>query len=180
MDNVNGGYKHHTVPTNERIVTLNGLSSLRRKEHQDESNALHALTKMYLLRQSLPNIDANDFLSRYFILDEQGLSIKSKSEGFGSSRRYQYLTDKENAVVHNLAVLEHFRWNASHELLGYIRATEGLHSCDERTMQHNCLRNWQELDAESRATAKAEGWDADYISYDFSVVDTTIKMNMKS
>ena len=179
VDNVNGGYKHHTVPTKERIVTLNDLSSLRRKEHQDESNALHALTKMYLLHQSLPDINVNNFLSRYFILDEQGMPVKSKSEGFGSSKQYQGLTDKENAVIHNLAVLEHLRWNASHELLGYIRATEGLHSCDERTMQHNCLRNWQELDAESRATAKTEGWDADYISYDFSVVDTTIKMNLK-
>ncbi len=179
-DKVNGGHKHHTVPIKERAVKLDDLSSLRRKEHQDESNALHGLTKMHLLRQSLPNLNVNDFLLRYFALDEQRLPVKAKSEGFGSSRHYTELSDKENTVIHNLAVLEHLRWNASHELLGYVRATGGTHSCDERTMQHNCLRDWQELDDESRATSKAEGWDADYISYDFGVVDTTILLNLKT
>lgn len=178
-DKVNGGHKHHTVPIKERVVKLDYLRALRRKEHQDESNALHALTKMHLLRQSLPNLDMDDFMLRYFVLNEQGVPIKPKSKGFGSAKHYTELSDKENAVIHNLAVLEHLRWNASHELLGYIRTPENLHKCDERTMQHNCLRDWQELDDESRATAKAEGWDADYISYDFSVVDTTIKMNLK-
>lgn len=167
------------VKKEERTINLDELSSLRRQEHQDESNALHALTKMYLLRQSLPNLNVSDFLLRYFALDEQRQLVKAKSEGFGSSRHYTELSDKENTVIHNLAVLEHLRWNASHELLGYVRVTEGTHSCDERTMQHNCLRDWQELDEESRATSKAEGWDADYISYDFTVVDTTIKMNLK-
>ena len=178
-DNVNGGYKHQTVSIKNRVVNLNDLSSLRRKEHQDESNALHALTKMYLLHKSLPDIKAEDFLQRYFDFDEQSVPEKSKSEGFGSSRRYTELNDNENAVVHNLAVLEHLRWNASHELLGYVRAKVGVHCCDERTMQHNCLRNWEELDAESKATKVADSWDADYISFDFSVVDTTIKMNLK-
>ena len=84
------------------------------------------------------------------------------------------LDREENMAVLNLARLEHLRWNASHEMLGYRKGNKDLHSCDERTREHNCLRPWNELDCESLAVRQAEGWPADYKSYDFGVVDISI------
>ena len=90
---------------------------------------------------------------------------------------YSLLHKKENQVILNLARLEHMRWNASHEMLGYVTAHDGLNSCEERTREHNCLRFWQELDEEGRTVTKLEGWQADYKRFDFSVVDNSILLN---
>lgn len=151
-------------------INLDELASLRRTEYQDMANALHAATKIHLLRKVMPaDFDWDAFFERYF--DGNG---KPKRTGTGSEIRYEALTDDENKTVHALAMLEHLRWNASHELLGYVCQTEdGPHKCDERTMRHNCLRNWQELNAESAATGR------DYKSSDFIVVDTTISIYYK-
>lgn len=164
------------VPVYLRKISLTDLKSLRRKEYQDMANAIHAKTKLHLLKQVMPMyFDWGDFIHRYF--DCNG---KPKSSGFGSNIKYEELNEHENKIIRSLAMLEHLRWNASHELLGYVRAADGRHECDERTMEHNCLRDWQELDEESVKTAAQNGWDADYISFDFAVVNTTISMNKES
>lgn len=152
--------------------TLDNMRSLRRKELQDLGNALHADTKIHLLKQAMGNdFDWRGFLNRYF--DEDNMP---KCEGSYDKIRYPLLTKKENCAILNLARLEHMRWNASHEMLGYVKALPGLHSCDERTRQHNCLRPWHELDDESRATLNSE-WPCDYKLFDFCVVDNSILLN---
>lgn len=159
------------VPVADRKISLNNLRSLRRKESQDLANALHADTKLYLLRRAMPaDTDWNDFLQRYFGPD----GCCPQCTGGFDKIVYSGLTDFENRVLLNLARTEHLRWNASHEMLGYAPAPDGQHGCDERTRQHNCLRPWEELDAESRAVAQAEHWAADYKAFDFGVVDTTL------
>lgn len=161
------------VPVGERVISLNDIRSLRRKESQDLSNALHVDTKMYLLLHSMPfGYNWEDFYERYFNKEN-----KPQCEGSYDQIKYPYLTTQENQMILNLARLEHLRWNASHELLGYTKATGNLHGCDERPRQHNCLRPWQELDAEGQTVTRKEGWNCDYKSYDFGVVDITLLLN---
>ena len=137
------------------------------------ANALHMGTKIYLLQNSLPeNFNWQDFLRRYYNENNQ-----PQREGGYDHIWYPFLSDQENKAVLNLARLEHLRWIASHEMLGYTKAGNNVHSCDERTRQHNCLRPWQELDDESMAVTKAEGWECDYKSYDYSVVDISILLS---
>ena len=153
--------------------SLDDIRSLRRKELQDLCNALHADTKVYLLKNSMADdFDWSDFVNRYF--NKENIAQR---EGGYDKIRYTYLTSSENKVVLNLARLEHLRWTASHEMLGYVKAHDGLHTCDERTREHNCLRPWQELDDESREVTRAEHWDCDYKLYDFIVVDNSILLN---
>lgn len=118
------------------------------------------------------DFDWSDFVNRYF--NKENIAQR---EGGYDKIRYTYLTSSENKVVLNLARLEHLRWTASHEMLGYVKAHDGLHTCDERTREHNCLRPWQELDDESREVTRAEHWDCDYKLYDFIVVDNSILLN---
>ncbi len=124
-------------------------SELRRKEHQDLSNAYHRQTKMYIARAVCPEL--------------------SKDNGMP-----QLLTD-------NLARLEHLRWNASHEILGYRHYDEEVpntHTCNERLKRHNCLIPWQDLPEESKAATAAGHSHTDYISYDYGVVETSVRMEL--
>lgn len=153
--------------------SLDNMRSLRRKEQQDLGNALHAETKVFLLKNAMEkDNDWSDFINRYFDNKEM-----AQREGKYDNIKYTYLTTQENNVILNLARLEHLRWNASHEMLGYVKAHDGLHGCDERTREHNCLRPWQELDEEGREVTRAEHWDCDYKLYDFVVVDNSILLN---
>lgn len=153
--------------------SLDDIRSLRRKELQDLCNALHADTKVYLLKNAMEeDFDWSEFINRYF----NNENIAQREGGYDKIR-YTYLTGSENKVILNLARLEHIRWTASHEMLGYIKAHDGLHTCDERTREHNCLRPWQELDDESRVVTRTEHWDCDYKLYDFIVVDNSILLN---
>ena len=154
----------------ERKTSLDNIRSLRRKEYQDMANALHAGTKLYLLKNSFGgDFDWLDFLDRYFEIDGK----TPNCEGSRDTIVYRKLDEKENLAILNLARLEHLRWNASHEMLGYKKAEGDLHKCDERTRQHNCLRPWQELTKES-IDASDDNWEADYKSFDFGVVDTSL------
>lgn len=153
--------------------SLDDIRSLRRKELQDLCNALHADTKVYLLKNAMEeDFDWSEFINRYF----NNENIAQREGGYDKIR-YTYLTGSENKVILNLARLEHIRWTASHEMLGYIKAHDGLHTCDERTREHNCLRPWHELDDESRVVTRTEHWDCDYKLYDFIVVDNSILLN---
>lgn len=154
--------------------TLDSIRKLRRQEFQDISNALHAATKLFLLKQALPYCNWNNFLNRYFSNDNMPI----RTGGYNNIN-YTNLSPEENDIILNLARLEHIRWNASHEMLGYtppLDSSKELHGCDERTREHNCLRPWQELDEESKASSN-NGWIADYKMYDFIVVDNSILLN---
>ncbi|MBR1800982.1 MAG: hypothetical protein IJ767_05730 [Bacteroidaceae bacterium] len=162
------------VPEKERVVSLNDIRSLRRKERQDLCNALHADTKLNLLRRSLPEeFDWKKFFDSYFEVDN-----KPKRKGEYDKIDYTGITDANvKAAILNLARLEHLRWNASHEMLGYVKGGKDVHGCNERTREHNCLRPWQELDEEGKIVSRLERWPADYKLFDFIVVDNTLLMN---
>lgn len=163
------------VPKGKRKVSLNNMRMLRRKESQDLANALHASTKLFLLQKAFGvDYDWKGFVERYF--DEHG---NPQCEGTYDMISYPRLSPRENMAILNLARLEHLRWNASHEMLGYTKAIKDIHSCEERTRQHNCLRPWEELDNEGRTVSMLDGWTADYKAFDFGVVDVSIWLRHK-
>lgn len=43
-----------------------------------------------------------------------------------------------------LAQMEHLRWNASHQMLGYVWGTEK----NEASSEHNCLVEWDALESD--------------------------------
>lgn len=50
----------------------------------------------------------------------------------------------------NLAIAEHMRWNAAHEMLGYIESDDKSTSCDDLKKMHHCIVPWEKLDAVSK------------------------------
>ncbi len=169
----------HKQLTKTDIPNIEKLRKLRRQESQDRANALHAGTKMILLQKAMETlaqqndskIDWYSFYLNYFNADGSANVTGSKT-----GITYPGLSAKENDIIRNLAILEHLRWNAAHELMGYVFNENGT-SCDERVMSHNCLCPWSMLDGQSD---KQKGWDCDYKKYDFCVVDTTISLNKYS
>lgn len=143
----------HKKLTEGEIPDLDKLSKLRRQEGQDIANALHGATKLEILKQSMPlTTDWEEFYSRY---------VSGNGEGT--------LDKCENRIRLRLAMLEHLRWNAAHELLGY-RFYENGKYCDEKRKLHNCLCSWHQLDVQGKLA------NCDYKKYDYIVVDTSIAL----
>ena len=140
------------------------MNKIRRKESQDLSNALHAQTKIRLLQKAVGEENAQDF----------ALKVLSSREGKRATIHYPLLSSAENKLMLNFAMCEHLRWNAAHEMLGYVNNEDG-HVCDERTKQHNCLKLWEELDKESDEVDYVD----DYKIFDYGVVETSFKLKYK-
>lgn len=163
----------HNKLTETGIPNIEKLRKLRRQESQDIANALHTGTKKILLKQSMnelaqnnnTNPDWHSFFLRYF--NDDGSTNVS---GTHSYINYPALSERENEIIRRIAQLEHLRWNAAHELMGYV-FNEGGKECDERTLRHNCLCSWDKLDKQSEMITE---WACDYKKYDFCVVDTTL------
>lgn len=137
------------------------MSKIRRKESQDRSNALHADTKIMILEKAIGVDHVKDFAQRAL----------AQRTGKQKNITYPNLSPEENKLMLNLAMCEHLRWNAAHEMLGYVNEPIG-HECNERMKRHNCLKPWQELDNESNNA----GYPVDFKIFDFGVVETSLKM----
>ena len=83
-----------------------------------------------------------------------GLSRKSSKDEF------EKLTDEQKR---NLAICEHLRWNASHEMIGYVYGEKD----DNLRKTHSCLKPWQDLSEQ-------------YQGYDYGVMDRTIDIVLNS
>lgn len=165
----------HRKFTETGTPNIESLRKLRRQESQDQANALHAGTKLIVLRRAMEELAAGEgsevdwykFYLEYFNTDGS-----ANVEGEKCGIRYPGLSAAENSIITNLAMLEHLRWNAAHALMGYVFNGDD-NGCDERSMRHNCLCEWSRLDEQSE---KVTGWVCDYKKYDFCVVDTTIAL----
>jgi len=180
------------------------LRKLRRQTEQDMSNAWHRLTKRELMEESIhQNLSFQDLYQKI-----QQLPAPKDDEEY--RKKYECLDDKINLskLILNLAITEHLRWNASHEMLGYKKGTQ----TDESLQRHNCLVSWKELDdvscqARNNALQRVENGEIceydfskeikkehphykspvkayvlylpDYKKYDFGVVETTIALLAK-
>lgn len=156
---------------NSELPNINDLRKLKRQESQDIANALHADTKIWLLLQAFgENYDLPSFLTRFFDNDGSPSMVGSKA-----NIHYPHLSDRENEILLNLAMLEHARWNSAHEILGYVGNPKS-DGCNECAMTHNCLTEWELLD-DASDKASTSDWKCDYKIYDFGVVNTTITLS---
>jgi hypothetical protein len=164
--------------------SINNLQKLRRKETQDRANAMHESTKMKVLETVINDwytslvpqlFNITEINNRIIVLVNRlkpNSSLKTKGVKYAIGEREQTLLD-------NLAKLEHLRWNASHEVMGYTPMPSSVPSndrgCDETRCWHNCLICWEELDGESDKISYVE----DYKAFDYAVVETTIDERRK-
>lgn len=133
--------------------TLSAVMGIRRMQSQDYSNCFHLATKRALARKAL--IEANlptDFpwnsLSRKF----ETLEYMAKDGATVPPEVFR--------ILQVLAQTEHLRWNASHQILGYVEQGE-IPSRNEVRLHHSCITDWKDL--------------SDVIqSYDCNVVDMSL------
>lgn len=148
-------------------VSLNDINAVIRKEAQDIGNSLHIDTKLKLIgltRESARNI----FLQKSKLTDEQ---LKQKELldyilSYAKGKKKTYLKDDKDPnfkyydrVIKNIAICEHLRWNASHEMIGY----ELGNMTDEIKKKHNCLKPWSLL-------------PYDIQDYDYNVMERSVEI----
>lgn len=166
--------------------TLNELSELRRKEAQDIANAYHAQTKLLIMQKVAKERGLVYTLNCLEGIEDAPVFIR-EGQQIVSQR---VVSDDEQLLFRNLARLEHLRWNAAHEILGYQNYKDGdpnqifvpdegdrRHGCNETFKLHNCLIPWQDLEAEMNDPNNE--WHPDYKLYDYIVVTTTFMMQNK-
>ena len=174
--------------------TLENYAKLRRQECQDTSNAYHAATKTFIMQEvanerGLPYVSLCLSGERPAPAFHRTVSGKNTPvEGYLASDG-NTLTGKEELLMRNIARLEHLRWNASHEVLGYSCYDEApdcvrtalkkdVNKCNETYRLHNCLIPWQELDQASENAIDAEGdYYPDFKLFDYAVVTTTLRLH---
>lgn len=125
------------------------LMRLRRTQGQDIANSLHWRTKELLRDKAMAKNSISNFawtsLQRY----SERTDYSSVTGVHVDARIARFLTV--------MAQTEHLRWNASHEILGYVYDENGK---DEIRLHHDCLTDWGNLKESVR-------------SYDNNVVDIT-------
>lgn len=164
--------------------SLSNLQKLRRKETQDRANAMHESTKMKVL-ETVINDWYSSLVPKLYTFTEINNRIivvvkRLKPTNSTKKKGVKYAVgEREQTLLDNLARLEHLRWSASHEVMGYIPMPLSISSkdrgCDETRGWHNCLIAWEELDAESDKISSVE----DYKAFDYAVVETTIDERRK-
>lgn len=135
--------------------TLSAIMGIRRMQGQDYANCFHSATKKILAQEALKMAG----LPKEFSWN----SLTRKSE------TVEYLVVDGTVVVPQvfrilnvLAQTEHLRWNASHEILGYVK--QGA-SRNEVKMQHPCITDWQEL------TKGIQSFDYDFVDLTLNIIN---------
>lgn len=182
----------HSFFLNKR--TLEAYSRLRRQESQDTSNAYHAMTKMYIMEEVAQKHCLTHMLECLSKTEPaptfcRTLSSKNtpvKGEIVSVERTF---SQEEELLMRNIARLEHIRWTASHEIMGYNSYKEApytvlktlknkVNECNETFRLHNCMIPWQELDqASENAINKEYNYYPDYKLFDYAVITTTIRLH---
>lgn len=167
------------------------IDDLKRKEFQDRENALHKYTKFKILESViLANVkhkhEEKDritatFIEKLFKLDP--VTNKYREEKYNTpieEIRYNGVANLYNfasILISNLAITEHLRWNASHEMLGYCY----FEGCKKDTirMTHNCLVPWDKLPhivIASGGTIEENAKQSELVRlYDYLVVETSLR-----
>lgn len=135
--------------------TYSGVMRLRRTRSQNLSNCLHRQTKQILAESALGKDVCQNLRTAHLLFREDGQTKYKLREG-------GVPPSSVTRVLDVLAQTEHLRWNASHEILGYLLVGDVNHK-DEARLQHGCLVPWQEL-------------PEDIQSYDYNVVDVSLDL----
>lgn len=150
----------------EGSTNFASVMSVRRKEAQDVENALHRHVKRYIALKALDN-------EATLISAESGIrydKIKRVLKSGTSKKDIGHFVYEQNGtelepltnVMNTLAQMEHLRWNASHEMLGYVKGKRK----DEAVLEHNCLTSWEKLE-----TDEIRGYDFDVVDRSFRLAD---------
>ena len=121
------------------------IREMHREISQNISNSLHTYTKIKLL-----NINSEEELAKLY-----GIARSRTRETI----RYDAADPETREKLKNLAVCEHIRWEASHELRGFLPGAK-----NEILKNHDCMCAWDDLKDDLTR------------SYDCNVVDTSIKL----
>lgn len=132
--------------------TYTGVMRLRRTQSQNLSNSLHIYTKQKLAYSALGENLYAEFADHHL---SRKLNETNYTWAAGTNPKPQL-----NRVLDVLAQTEHLRWNASHEMLGYMSAGDECFQDEERQL-HGCLKDWQNLSTIVK-------------SYDYNVVDVSL------
>lgn len=148
--------KNEDSPPKQSLI--GGINNSWRKNSQNIENVLHLYTEIRLaelsnptLLETLPNIikkhkKENENKN---VIDRDQLIIDIE----------QTLSQPEIDLLNTLSQTEHLRWNASHEMLGYILGEKQ----DHILLMHNCLTDWECL------TDKYKGYDYDVVFTSFLI-----------
>lgn len=119
--------------------TYFGMMFLRRTQSQDLANSQHEQTKRILIDRALERSGLKNFeFSKLTRMPKTTKHIWPRNEK---------VLEEINRIAIVIAQTEHLRWNASHEILGYVYSDEK----DEIRCQHNCLKDWEKLDEETQS-----------------------------
>lgn len=137
--------------TKKKMSRYHAIYDINRRIAQNISNSLHCRTKMILM--GFGKNEESERLRMFY--------------GYVNSRQENTVeykcSDEDKTLLHNIAMVEHERWIASHKLMGYTYNPEN--DCIQK--HHKCICPWDELDEMTQ-------------SYDCNVVDTSIKMAYKN
>lgn len=175
FDKVRDEEKVITVTTQE--PTMGKLFKNRRVENQNISNWLHAETKFRLLGlsgaiiQHLFNSDNLTDQERKIKEEIEAICYYSHSDMPDASEKFLYPKDLNGLSVgsieekmYNIALCEHLRWNAAHEMMGYTKGAKK----SEIHKEHPCLDDWNNLPKFKHPY--------DMRDLDFLVLETSIKL----
>lgn len=170
-----------------RENNLANIEDLHRKESQDYSNAWHALTKGMIMEQVLSHTYDNTLenntlkaLAEHMFRNENDIPVRDWHTNCISYPVLDKLfgtNDGISTLITNMAITEHARWIAAHEMLGYSYRTDicyfhngdkkSLHKRDDIRKHHPCMVKWAELPL---LPARYERL------YDYLVVETTLHL----
>jgi len=130
--------------------TYTGIMRLRRIQRQNMENCFHQLTKQKLAKVALGD--------KYEVFEMN--CLKREENQISYSWTNGNPDEQVIKVLDVLARTEHLRWEASHQVLGYLDyGTED--DKDEARLLHGCLKPWESLSTR-------------YQSYDYNVVDVSL------
>lgn len=138
-----------------RPYGFGNINEVRRMEFQDMENAWHRKTKIAIIEKSLgENAELSDFAR------EVTSHTRNTDNSYGIDTAWE-------TIMTTLAQMEHLRWNASHEMLGYEYEPSVKKEERDIKMQHNCLTSWNKLDGDETR------------GYDYKVIETSLKMYLE-
>lgn len=127
-----------------------------RDERWDERHMMNGKNKEKI---SLNDINAVIRKENQDIANYRHIDTKLKLVGMNWNCIKEDFDKLTNIQKRNLAICEHLRWTASHEILGYVYGEENSNI----SKIHNCLKPWQNL-------------TEDYQKFDYSVIERTIEI----
>lgn len=135
--------------------TLSAIMGIRRMQGQDYANCFHATTKRVLAKEALKEAGLpKEFSWESLTRDKDTIEYRVNN---GSKVAPQVFR-----ILNVLAQTEHLRWNASHEILGYVSDGELR---NEIKMQHPCIKDWQDL------TPYTQSFDYNFVDLVLNIIN---------